>query len=60
MLLVGQQDGVVYVASDIPKRTVLTPIVNGTRGNSPVVTVGVLGRGYRRNSSWVCWISCES
>ncbi|BBM97154.1 WD and tetratricopeptide repeats protein 1 [Marchantia polymorpha subsp. ruderalis] len=48
----GQEDGVVYRASDVPKRTVLAPIVNGTNVQSKSPGAA-LGNGYRRGSSWV-------
>ncbi|CAM6082961.1 unnamed protein product [Calypogeia fissa] len=49
----GQDDAVVYRASDVPKRTVLAPLINGTKPSQPQLSVGALGHGYRRNTSWV-------
>lgn len=48
----GRENPVAYVASDVPKRTSLTSAVCST---STVQTpyVGIVGRGYRRNSAWV-------
>jgi hypothetical protein len=48
----GHENPVVYVASDVPKRISLTSAACST---SPVQApyVGIMGRGYRRNSAWV-------
>lgn len=43
----------VYRACDVPKRTVLAPLINGTKPSQPQLSVGALGHGYRRNTSWV-------
>ncbi|KAG6541712.1 hypothetical protein Mapa_016977 [Marchantia paleacea] len=48
----GQEDGVVYRASDVPQRTVLAPIVNGTKVQTES-SGAALGHGFRRDSSWV-------
>lgn len=58
-VVAGQEDGVVYRASDVPKRTVLAPIVNGTNVQSKSPGAA-LGNGYRRGSSWVWNIICRS
>lgn len=52
----GNEDSVSYMASDLPKRTLLTPTLNETN-DYPAPSEGVVKHGYRRDSKWVCTIS---
>ncbi|KAH9546562.1 hypothetical protein CY35_12G103000 [Sphagnum magellanicum] len=49
----GQEGAVVYQAKDIPKRMVLSPIVNGTKSNTSTLSCGTVGYSCRRNFSWL-------
>jgi hypothetical protein len=51
----GREGAVVYQAKDIPKRMVLSPIVNGTKSNTSTLSCGTMGYSCRRNFSWVCF-----
>lgn len=48
----GRENPVVYVASDVPKRTSLT-LADSNINAVQASYVGKLGRGYRRNSAWL-------
>ncbi|KAL2649169.1 hypothetical protein R1flu_017297 [Riccia fluitans] len=48
----GQGDGVVYRACDVPKRTVLASIINGTKVQTQLSRGPGIYR-FRRDSSWV-------
>lgn len=51
----GNEDSVSYMASDLPKRTLLTPTLNEIN-DYPPPSEGVVKHGYRRDSKWVCSI----
>ncbi|KAG0567303.1 hypothetical protein KC19_7G125100 [Ceratodon purpureus] len=48
----GRENPVVYVSSDVPKRTSLTT-ADSTANSVQASNVGKLGHGYRRNSAWL-------